>query len=118
MRMAIHRFLCIEGFMAKFTFVSRKFVLCRRFVFEVHINVIDRIIMLLNITRRLTPRDLLMPPHYLLTPPHYLLTPPHCLLTPPQNLLTPPQNLLTSSLSRPLPKSVIYAKVSHLHLCQ
>eukprot|EP00985_Skeletonema_marinoi_P024329 scaffold16827_cov129-Skeletonema_marinoi.AAC.1 len=32
--------LCIEGFMTKFTFVSRKFVLCRRFVFEVHINVL------------------------------------------------------------------------------
>eukprot|EP00984_Skeletonema_dohrnii_P007700 scaffold2821_cov186-Skeletonema_dohrnii-CCMP3373.AAC.1 len=110
--MAIHRFLCIEGFMAKFTFVSRKFVLCRRFVFEVHINVYRwNYYYVTEYSRRLTPRDLL-------TPPHYLLTPPRCLLTPPQHLLTPPQNLLTSSLSRPLAKSVIYAKVSHIHMCQ
>ena len=87
MRMAIHRFLCIEGFMAKFTFVSRKFVLCRRFVFEV-LSMFYR--WNYYVTEYYTTSDSSRPPHASSLPPHTSSLPPHTSSLPPHASSKPP----------------------------
>ena len=112
MRMAIHRFLCIEGFMAKFTFVSRKFVLCRRFVFEV-LSMFYR--WNYYVTEYYTTSDSSRPPHASSLPPHTSSLPPHASSKPP--------HLLTFASSRQkchLRESVTHTSVSIMchQLCQ